>query len=69
MSRVPSGSRPLVGSSRRISSGSLMRACARPIRRVIPFGVFLELAAAGVLQPDHLDQLVAASLRTAWGTC
>ena len=36
ISRVPIGSRPLVGSSSRISSGSLISAWARPMRRVMP---------------------------------
>ena len=36
ISRVPMGSRPLVGSSSRISSGSLISAWARPMRRVMP---------------------------------
>jgi ABC-2 type transport system ATP-binding protein len=33
---VPMGSSPLVGSSSKIRSGSLINACAKPIRRVIP---------------------------------
>ena len=35
--RVPSGSRPDVGSSRMTRSGSLMSACARPMRCRMPF--------------------------------
>ena len=56
ISAVPIGSRPEVGSSSRISSGLLIRAWARPIRRCMPFGVFAELAVLGRRQADHVDQ-------------
>jgi hypothetical protein len=54
--RVPSGSRPDVGSSRMTSSGSLMSACARPMRCACP-GILLQ-GAFVAFEADHLDEFL-----------
>ena len=58
ISRVPIGSRPLVGSSSSTRSGSLISAWASPIRRVMPLEYSLSCRRRAPVQADHLDQRV-----------
>ena len=56
----PSGSRPVIGSSRITSSGSPIRACAMPIRCSIPFENLRSGRPRRVVQADARDQPVGA---------
>ena len=62
MSAMPAGSRPLVGSSSTISSGSPISAAATPSRCFMPERVGLEPVAAAVGQVDPRQRLVDAGL-------
>ena len=57
---VRTGSRPLSGSSQRISSGSRTSARASPARLRIPPGDLARQQVLGALEPDHLELLVHA---------
>ena len=47
----------MVGSSSRISSGSLIRAWARPMRRVMPLEYSFSCRRLARVKPDHVDQI------------
>ncbi len=57
ISRVPIGSSPLVGSSSRISSGSLIKRLGQSDAAGHAFGIFAQLPPLGPIQADHVDQL------------
>ena len=64
ISRVPIGSRPLVGSSNRISSGSLISAWASPIRRAIPLEYSFSCRRLSLFSPTIVISSAARWRRT-----
>ena len=66
---VPSGSRPEVGSSRMTSSGSLIRAWARPMRCRMPLEYSLRMRCLVGVEADHLDQLPDPLVRARRRAC
>ena len=69
ISRVPMGSKPLVGSSSKIKSGSLISAWASPRRRRHALGILPHLPPAGPAQTHHFDQRRGRVLSAPWRAC